>query len=351
MSKYWSVTTRGLKPYVPGEQPGDKKYIKLNTNENPYPPPPGVINAIRNAAGERLKLYPEPTCIRLRKKIAGYFGLNASQVFPGNGSDEVLAFAFKAFFNPGEKVIFPEITYTFYPVYCKLYGLDYINAEMKSNFSISVDSFKQENGGVIIPNPNAPTGKYLKLDAIEDILKNNMEKVVIIDEAYIDFGGKSAVSLIGKYPNLLVVQTLSKSMSLAGLRVGYALGSEELTEGLVRVKDSINSYTIDTLAMEGAIAAFDDGDYYRETSSMVISTRDRITAELRDMGFEVVDSKANFILISHKTAKAFDIFRLLKENGILVRYFNKPRISGYLRVSIGTDKEMDVFVDTLKNLL
>ena len=350
MSKYWSEITKTIKPYVPGEQPRDKKYIKLNTNENPYPPSPKVLEAIKKAAGEALRLYPDPTCQELRNKIALYYNLREEQVFIGNGSDEVLAFAFMAFFNPGETILFPEITYSFYKVYAGLFGLDYQVVPLADDFSILIEEFTDNNGGIIIPNPNAPTGKLLAIEAIEKILASNKDKVVIIDEAYIDFGGKSVVPLIKAYPNLLVIQTLSKSRSLAGLRVGFALGPEDLIQGLERIKNSFNSYTLDRLALTGAVAAFEDESYFQETRTKIIQTRERVVLELQKIGFQVVPSQANFVFISHPEYSAETMFRKLRENGILVRYFKESKIDNYLRVSMGSDQEMDCFLKSIKEI-
>jgi len=348
---YWSDTAKRLEPYVPGEQPQDRKYIKLNTNENPYQPSPKVLEAIKNAAGEGLRLYPDPDCNVLKETIAQYYGLEKDQVFVGNGSDEILAFAFLTFFNPGSAILFPDVTYSFYPVYCGLYGIDYKTVPLDESFSIPVESFFQGNGGIVIANPNAPTGKYMDIESIRKILEHNSKSVVIIDEAYIDFGGESSIKLIKEYPNLLVIQTLSKSRSLAGLRVGFAAGNRGLIEGLNRVKNSFNSYTLDRLAIVGAIEAIKDEAYFRETRKKVIRTRERVSAGLADMGFDVVDSMANFIFISHPRVYAYDIFQKLKKQGILVRYFNKPRIDNFLRVTIGTDREMDTFLEVVKNIV
>jgi len=351
MSKYWSELTKKLVPYVPGEQPKDKKYIKLNTNECPYPPSPKVLEAIKNAANADLRLYPAPECDDLRKTIADFYGIKMEEVYIGNGSDEILAFAFQAFFNPGEKVLFPDITYSFYPVYCELYNIDYETIPLDEDFNVPTQMFLRENGGIIISNPKAPTAKYMSLDEIKTILDYNSEKVVIIDEAYIDFGGESAVGLIKDYPNLLVAQTLSKSRSLAGLRVGLVIGNKELIDGIIRVKNSFNSYTIDRLAMVGAIEAFKDTEYFEDIRQKVINTREWVSKELREMGFVVLDSKANFVFISNDKVDAETIFKSLKEKGILVRYFKKPRIDNFLRVSIGTDEEMREFVAALREII
>jgi len=348
MSRYWSPLTASLVPYVPGEQPKDKTYIKLNTNENPYPPSPRVIAAIQAAANDDLRLYPDPTCERLRETIAGYYGVNTGQVFVGNGSDEILAFAFPAFFEPGRRILFPDVTYSFYPVYAQLYGLTYEKVPVDENFNVQPELFETPNGGIVLPNPNAPTAQCIALSALQGILEANRDQVVIVDEAYIDFGGDSAIPLVADYPNLLVVQTLSKSRSLAGLRVGLAIGHEDLIEGLNRIKNSFNSYTLDRLALAGAVAAFEDEAYFAETTGKVIATREWTIARLRELGFHVGDSRANFVFISHLALPAQQLFKQLRENGILVRYFNQPRIDNCLRVSIGTDEEMKAFIDAVK---
>ena len=260
MRKLWSEVAKRLEPYVPGEQPKDKKYIKLNTNENPYPPSPKVLAAMKTAVNEDLRLYPTPTCDELREVIAHKYNLTKAQVFVGNGSDELLAFVFQAFFNPLSPIVFPDITYSFYPVYAGLYNIDYKLVPLNDDFSIPVEKFFESNGGVIFPNPNAPTGKYMGLEAVEEILQHNPSNVVVVDEAYIDFGGESAVKLIKKYPNLLIVQTVSKARSLAGLRVGFALGHKDLIEALDRVKNSFNSYTLDRVALAGVKASFEDDE-------------------------------------------------------------------------------------------
>jgi histidinol-phosphate aminotransferase len=351
MSKFWSPLTASLVPYVPGEQPKDKTYIKLNTNENPYPPSPKVIQAIKEAANADLRLYPDPTCEGLVQAAASYYGLPAEQVFVGNGSDEILAFAFAAFFDPAKKVLFPDITYSFYKVYAKLYGLQTELIPLDEQFHVQVEAYHADNGGIIIPNPNAPTAELIPLESIRKLLASHSNQAVIIDEAYIDFGGESAIELVKDYPNLLVVQTLSKSRSLAGLRVGFAFGSEELIEGLNRIKNSFNSYTIDRLALAGAVASLEDDAYFRETTAKVITTRERVTKQLLEAGFKVTDSKANFVFISHPSIAAESIFQQLRDKGVLVRYFNQPRINEYLRVSIGTDDEMDAFIQALQEIV
>jgi len=351
LSKYWSRFVTDLKPYVPGEQPKDKKYIKLNTNENPYPPSPKAIEAAKSAATGDLRLYPMPECDNLREAIACNFGLNKSNVYVGNGSDEMLAFTFLAFFKKDKPILFPDITYSFYPVYCELYQIDYKLVELDENFDIPVDGFNRPNGGIIFPNPNAPTSKLMPLEGIGTILNKNPESVVVIDEAYIDFGGESAIRLINRYPNLLVIQTFSKSRSLAGLRIGFAAGQEHLIEALSRIKNSVNSYVLDRVALASAEAAIKDVEYFNETRHKVICTRDRTIAEMRKLGFSIPDSAANFIFASHKSIGAEELFLKLKERGILVRHFASPRIENYLRISVGTDEEMSFLVEVLKEIL
>lgn len=351
MNNCWNPLLFDLEPYVPGEQPQDKKYIKLNTNENPYPPSSKAVSAIKAAADEQLRLYPDPECWELRQAIAAFHGLSSEQVFVGNGSDEVLAFSFLSFFNPEKTILFPDITYSFYPVYAALFKNKYRVIPLNEDFTIPVASFLEPNGGIIFPNPNAPTGIYLPLESIDLIAQKNPDSAVIIDEAYIAFGGESADILIGKYPNLLIIRTLSKSHSLAGLRSGYALGDKGLIDGLNRVKSSINSYTLDRLALAGAKEAILDKDYLTMTQNKVIATRERISQRLAELGFMVLPSQANFIFISHPTCHASTLYHELRENGILVRYFNKPRIDNYLRVSIGCDEDMNMFLQTATNIL
>ncbi|HOV25601.1 MAG TPA: histidinol-phosphate transaminase [Pseudobacteroides sp.] len=350
MSKFWSTIVRNLVPYVPGEQPKDKKYIKLNTNENPYPPSPRVLEAIKKAANGDLRLYPDPEFHELRDTVAKYYGLSREEVYAGNGSDELLAFSFQAFFEPGKKIIFPDITYSFYPVYCKLYNLDYETVPLDDEFNVPVNDFLRENGGIIISNPKAPTAKYMGLDEIRSIVEYNKDSVVIIDEAYIDFGGESAVKLIKDYNNLLVIQTMSKSRCLAGLRLGLVMGSKELIDGIIRIKNSFNSYPVDRLALAGAVEAIRDEEYFRETVNKIINTREWVAIKLKELGFYVLESKANFLFISHSKINAEVLFNHLRENGILVRFFKKPRIDNFLRVTIGTDSEMEEFVRVVKML-
>jgi histidinol-phosphate aminotransferase len=351
MSKYWNNTVNNIEPYVPGEQPQDKKYIKLNTNENPYPPSEMAISAMKNAVNEDLRLYPDPICKDLINEIAKFYNLSEEQVFVGNGSDEVLAFAFMTYFSKDKKILFPDISYSFYPVYANFFNLDYEQVPLDDNYDIPVEEFYKENGGVILPNPNAPTAKYIETGKLKELLDNNLDRVVIIDEAYIDFGGESMVQYINDYPNLLVIQTFSKSRSLAGLRGGIALGNAELIEGLNRVKNSINSYTLDRVALTGAVAAFKDVEYFELTRKKIIKTRENILPKMRELGFNVLESKANFMFAAHKTIPGKYLYETLKDNGILVRHFNKPRIDNFLRITIGTDEEMQTLVNILKKII
>lgn len=350
MSKFWSNAVKRSEPYVPGEQLNQTNIIKLNTNENPYPPSPKVIEAIKQETGHELSLYPSPTVDELREDIAEFYNLAKENVFIGNGSDEVLAFSFMAFFDPEKAIRFPEISYSFYPVYSKLFNIPFEKMELKEDFTIRPEDYFHSEGGVIFPNPNAPTSIYLELKAVQEILKHNPNQVVIVDEAYVDFAKESAVRLIEQYPNLLVVQTMSKSRSLAGLRIGFALGDGELIEGLIRMKDSFNSYTIDRLAIAGARAAIQDKTYFTETNNKIITTREWVADELLKRDFQVLPSQANFLFISHSEREAESLYGKLKEKDILVRYFNQPKIYDYLRVTIGTDDEMKQFFKVLDDI-
>ena len=350
MSRFWSRIVHELTPYVPGEQPKIANLVKLNTNENPFGPSPRVIEAITKELGDNLRLYPDPSSDKLRQSIADYYSLNLKQVFVGNGSDEVLAHTFQGLLKQDKPLLFPDITYSFYPVYCGLYEINYQQIPLSDDFSINIDDYLIENGGIIFPNPNAPTGKLLALADIERLLQSNTGSVVVVDEAYIDFGGESAVSLVNSYPNLLVTQTTSKSRSLAGLRVGYALGNEELIEALVRVKDSFNSYPLDRLAIVGAAAAFEDKDYFLKMTKIVIKSRDFVVNELEKLNFKVVPSAANFVFAAPPEISAQQLADALREKGIIVRYFNKPRIDGYLRITIGTDEQNQALIQALKEI-
>ena len=376
MSVYWNRRVRGLSPYVPGEQPRDRQWIKLNTNENHYPPSPRVAEAIAAAladGADRLRRYPDPACTELREAAARRFGVRPEQVFGGNGSDEVLAFAFGAFFESAAEapdaeggaasgepewmprhlpLLFPDITYSFYPVYAELWGVPFRTVPLADDFSVRAGDYRVPSGGVILPNPNAPTGRALPARELLSILEYQRERrrVVVVDEAYIAFGGESLVPFINDYPNLLTVHTLSKSASLAGLRVGFAVGNEELIEGLCRIRDSFNSYTVDRLAQAGAAAALSDAAYYDGINRRVTATRDRVSAALEDMGFTVIPSAANFIFVRSPRMSGAEFFARLRERGILVRHFDKPRIGDFLRISAGTDEEMDALLAECRRL-
>lgn len=350
--QFWSERIRDLVPYTPGEQPKDRVFIKLNTNENPYPPSEKVLSAVRQAAGEGLRLYPDPEATALRGVIAQYHGLAPEQVFCGNGSDEVLGLCFYAFFSPDKPVLFPDITYSFYPVYTKLFGLDWREIPLNEDFTLPVEKFLDGSaGGVVICNPNAPTGRALPLSEICRILEANPSCVVLVDEAYADFGARSAVELIERYPNLVVVCTMSKSRSLAGMRVGYALGSAELIAAINCVKNSFNSYPLDRLALAAGEQAILDTEYFETTRRAIMDTRAFTTEQLREMGFTVHDSCANFIFITHPDISGGELQQKLRDRGILVRWFNKPRIDQYLRVSIGTREDMQAMCKACRDIL
>ncbi len=351
MSQFWSPIVHTLTPYVPGEQPKVANLIKLNTNENPYGPSPKVVEALKAQADKRLRLYPDPNSSDLKAAIAEYHKISSEQVFVGNGSDEVLAHAFLGLLKKDKPLLFPDISYSFYPVYCGLYEIDFQTIPLTEQFEIQAQDYTVENGGIIFPNPNAPTGRILALNDIEEILQANTQSVVVVDEAYIDFGGDTAIALVDKYPNLLVTQTLSKSRSLAGLRVGFAVGHPDLIEGLERVKNSFNSYPLDRFAINGAVAAFKDQSYFADCCKKIISSRDNLIREMETLGFETIPSSANFIFTKHKDKSAADIADFLRENSIIVRYFNKPRIDNYLRITIGTDAECEALINTLKAYL
>ena len=351
MSQFWSQRVQELDPYVPGEQPKNQQFIKLNTNENPYPASPKALETMKQAVSGSLRLYPDPNADQLKQSIADFYQVDKTCVFVGNGSDEVLAHAFVALLKQDKPLLYPDISYSFYPVYCKLFGIEAIEVPLNESFEIDVQDYQQENGAIIFPNPNAPTGMALALDSVEQILKDNPTSVVLVDEAYVDFGGESAISLIDQYPNLLVVQTLSKSRSLAGIRVGFAVGSAELIEGLERVKNSFNSYPIGRVEQVGATLAVQDREYFESCCEKIITTREASTEALEGLGFTVLPSKANFIFAKPPEGKSAEATYLaLREKGVLVRYFNKPRISEYLRITIGTDEEMQQLIECLKTV-
>lgn len=350
MSKFWSPFVRDLVPYVPGEQPKITKLVKLNTNENPYGPSPKALEAMRAEVNDSLRLYPDPNSDLLKQAVARYYGVDANRVFLGNGSDEVLAHAYHAFFLQEKPLLFPDISYSFYPVYCGLYGVEYEAVPLDEHFQIRVEDYKRPNGGIIFPNPNAPTGCLMALDAVEQILKANPDSVVIVDEAYIDFGGETAITLVDRYPNLLVTQTLSKSRSLAGLRVGLAVGHPDLIEALERVKNSFNSYPLDRMAIVGAAAAFDDREYFEKTCQLVIDSREKLVEQLRGKGFEVLPSAANFIFARHPKHDAAGLAAKVREQGVIVRHFKQERIAQFLRITIGTPEQNQALVDALGDL-
>lgn len=352
--RFWSPEVRELEPYVPGEQPKIQNLLKLNTNENPYPPSPKVTEAVKAVLvdqADALRLYPDPDATLLKQAIAKQQHLSVEQVFVGNGSDEVLAHIFKAFFIQDEPILYPDISYSFYPVYSQFFGVQTKQIPLNNHFEIVVEDYEQNNGGIIIANPNAPTSVALSLVKIEQILKNNPNRVVVIDEAYVDFGAESAVSLVNQYDNLVVCQTTSKSRSLAGLRVGYALAQVHLIAALEAVKNSFNSYPIDRFAIAAAVASFEDQAYFEEQCLNVIQSRERLVEQLENIGFEVLPSKANFIFVTHLAYAASELAKSLREQGIIVRYFNQPRINQYLRITVGTEEQNQRLVNTLKELI
>ncbi|MBY3625781.1 histidinol-phosphate transaminase [Acinetobacter sp. CUI P1] len=352
--RFWSPEVRDLEPYVPGEQPKIQNLLKLNTNENPYPPSPKVVDAVQAVLthqADALRLYPDPDATALKQAIAKQQNVDVSQVFVGNGSDEVLAHIFKAFFIQQEPILYPDITYSFYPVYSQFFGVQTKQIPLNEKFEIDISDYEQENGGIIITNPNAPTSIALGLDKIEQVLKANPNRVIVIDEAYVDFGAESAVELVSRYENLVVCQTTSKSRSLAGLRVGFAIGQAHLIAALEAVKNSFNSYPIDRFAIAAAVASFEDQDYFQEQCEKVIASREKLVANLTELGFNVLPSKANFIFATHSLHDAAQLAEKLREQGIIVRYFNKPRINQFLRITIGTDEQNQRLVDTLKMLI
>ena len=357
MSQYWSPLVHTLTPYVPGEQPKLSNLVKLNTNENPYPPSPRAVAAMQaelGADGANLRLYPDPSSDRLREAVVTHFAefaLSPAQVFVGNGSDEVLAHAFMALLKHEAPILMPDISYSFYPVYCGLYGVEHVSIPLGEHFEIRVDDYARDNGGIIIANPNAPTGKLLPLSEIERLVSAHPKSVVLIDEAYVDFGGESAIALVNSHPNLLVVRTLSKSHSLAGLRVGYAVGNATLIEALERVKNSFNSYPLDRLAIVGAAAAMADKEYLEQTRSAVMQSRATLVSALAGLGFDVLPSAANFIFARHPQHDAAQLAAALRQRTIIVRHFKLPRIDQHLRITIGTDAQCQALLDALREIL
>ncbi len=351
MNRFWSEVAKGLSPYVPGEQPKLANLVKLNTNENPCGPSPRVLAAILDATNDALRLYPDPNAEQLKAAIGKYHAVDEKNIFVGNGSDEVLAHVFLGLLKHARPILFPDITYSFYPVYCGLYQVDYETIPLADDFSIWISDYAKPNGGIIFPNPNAPTGCLLPLAEIEKLLQSNPDSVVVIDEAYVDFGGESAIPLIANYSNLLVVQTLSKARSLAGLRVGFAVGHVGLIEALERVKNSFNSYPLGRLAIAGATAAFEDSEYFEKSCKTVIASREKLIAELKPLGFEVLPSAANFIFARHPQHDAEKSALALRQRGIIVRHFRLPRIDQFLRITIGTNEQCEKLVTALKEIL
>ena len=351
MEKAWAANLRNIEPYVPGEQSKDKNIVKINANENPYPPSPKAAEAIKNFCTDNLRFYPDANAAEFKAAIAEFYGVEPENIFIGNGSDDVLALSFQAFFNGKKPIVYPDITYSFYPVWCCLFNIDYKTYPLAEDFRINAEDYKEPNGGVVIPNPNAPTSLGEGENFIRKIMEYNYDSVVIIDEAYVDFGGYSSAALTKEYENLLVCGTFSKSRSLAGMRIGFAIGSKALIGVLEAVKNSYNSYTVNSVSMAAGIAAIKDVDYFKETVSKVIATRERVTNELRKLGFTVLDSQTNFLFATHKKENMKDYFEYLKAQKVFIRYFNLPRIDNYVRITIGTDEEMDIFLAETKKYL
>ncbi|WP_313738617.1 histidinol-phosphate transaminase [Pseudomonas sp.] len=347
MSRFWSPFVKDLVPYVPGEQPKLTRLVKLNTNENPYGPSPKALAAMAAELNDDLRLYPDPNSDRLKQAVADYYGVETAQVFVGNGSDEVLAHIFHGLLQHDAPLLFPDISYSFYPVYCGLYGIAYEQVPLDEQFQIRIADYAKPNGGIIFPNPNAPTGCLLPLDAVEALLTAHPDSLVVVDEAYIDFGGDSAIGLVSRFDNLLVTQTLSKSRSLAGLRVGLAVGHPDLIEALERIKNSFNSYPLDRAAIAGASAAFDDREYFDATRQKVIDSREHLAVQLQAKGFEVLPSAANFIFVRHPQQDAAELAARLREHGVIVRHFKQARIAQFLRITVGTPEMNQALLDAL----
>lgn len=351
MSREWTKNLRNIEPYVPGEQSKDKDIVKINANENPYPPSPKAASVLKSFDTNKLRFYPSANSTKLKEAIAKYYKVDVSNVFVGNGSDDVLAVAFQSFFNSEKPIVYPDLTYSFYPVWCSLFGIKYKNYPVGDDFRINPEDYKEKNGGVVIPNPNAPTSLGEGLDFVEKILNYNQDSVVIIDEAYVDFGGTSSIPLIDKYENLLVTGTFSKSRSLAGLRIGFAIGSKALIDVMEAVKNSYNSYTVDSLSIEMGAASIEDDEYFKSTCKKVIKTRERVTLELEKLGFDVLDSQTNFIFATHNKHNMKSLFEYLKTQKVFIRYFSLPRIENYVRITIGTNEEMDIFLEKTKEFI
>lgn len=351
MSREWTKNLRNIEPYVPGEQSKDKDIVKINANENPYPPSPKAAEVLKSFDTNKLRFYPSANSTKLKEAIAKYYKVDVSNVFVGNGSDDVLAVAFQSFFNSEKPIVYPDLTYSFYPVWCSLFGIKYKNYPVGDDFRINPEDYKEKNGGVVIPNPNAPTSLGEGLDFVEKILDYNQDSVVIIDEAYVDFGGTSSIPLIDKYENLLVTGTFSKSRSLAGLRIGFAIGSKALIDVMEAVKNSYNSYTVDSLSIEMGAASIEDDEYFKSTCKKVIKTRERVTLELEKLGFDVLDSQTNFVFVTHNKHNMKSLFEYLKTQKVFIRYFSLPRIENYVRITIGTNEEMDIFLEKTKEFI
>ncbi|MGN1123326.1 MAG: histidinol-phosphate transaminase [Eubacterium sp.] len=351
MEKLWTENLRKITPYVPGEQSKEKDIVKINANENPYPPSPKAIEALKGFDAQKLRLYPNVDSTDLKQALAKYYNVETENVFVGNGSDDVIAVAFQALFNSDCPLVFPDLTYSFYPVWCSLFNINYKTYPVDDNFRINPEDYKEKNGGVIIPNPNAPTSLGEGLDFVERLMEYNRDSVVVIDEAYVDFGGTSCVPLTKKYENLLVTGTFSKSRSLAGLRIGFAIGSKTLISVLEAVKNSYNSYTVDSLSIAMGAASIEDDEYFKETCNKIIKTRQRVTDEMRALGFTVLDSSTNFIFATHDSLSMKRMFEFLKTKKVFIRYFSLERIENYARISIGTDREMDIFMNAVKEFL
>lgn len=351
MEKLWKKNLRDIEPYVPGEQSKEENIVKINANENPYPPSPAVIEAIKSFDSSRLRFYPDANASEFKNAMAEYFNVEAENIFIGNGSDDVIALCFQAFFNSDKPIVYPDITYSFYPVWCRLFNISYKTYPLKNDFRINVEDYREENGGVVIPNPNAPTSLGEGRDFIEKLMEYNKDCIVIIDEAYVDFGGYSSVELTKKYENLIVTGTFSKSRSLAGMRIGYAIGNKDLIAVLEAVKNSYNSYTVNSISMAAGTAALKDTDYFSKTVSKVIATREKVSEELKKLGFTVLDSQTNFLFATHNNKNMKNYFEWLKTQKVFIRYFNLPKIDNYVRITIGTDDEMDIFLEKTKEYM
>lgn len=351
MKKFWSESIRDLAPYVPGEQSNAPDLVKLNTNENPYPPSPRVLATLREVADDALRLYPDPDSLELKRAIAELYGVPLDWIFVGNGSDEVLAHAFLGLLKQPRPLLMPDISYSFYPVYCALYGIEYETMPVDDALRIRINDYRRPNGGIVVANPNAPTGAALSLTDIRELMSGSAESVVLVDEAYVDFGAETAVPLVAEFPNLLVVQTLSKSRSLAGLRVGFAIGQPDLIAALECVKGCFNSYPLDRFANFGAAAALRDRDYFEETRQRIMASREWLRGELTALGFEVLPSATNFLFARHPQHEGAQLHAALRARNILVRHFAKPRIDQYLRISIGTEEQCRALVDALRQVL